>query len=341
MSESQAIPSVFTAEIRGIGQILQATFAGNACQNVPTKIHYQILFNASLGISEATVNFEYENLTGTYYRMQFSVDFGWISDNQVLYRSGNPGYKDFEPVMAGQSIQVDEKQAVRLASDRFEWLTIPEATGQGLCTSTRPRAVLFRENLLAGCHFEMTTATGLNECIQLQKQINALLLGPDRNLIAAYANASVENPGDWVPLLIENQLQNTTTSPAAGTCANMIVGANFEFLFAYTGSIHNPQAKIIGAQKSYLPPTDVRFQCIGPYCQAGFETLTQKIPVVLTVSFVDVSSTAQPINARIPTFDARLPYDFFYPFTVGDSAASLSFWKYYLHFAIVILVFHQ
>lgn len=111
-------------------------------------------------------------------------------------------------------------------------------------------------------HFfnRITAKTDLDECRQLQNQINALLLGPDRNLIAAYANASIENSGDWVPLIISNQPQSAVASPTAGTCSNMILGASFEFLFAYTGSVHNPQAKIVGAQKTYLPPTDVQFQ---------------------------------------------------------------------------------
>ncbi len=58
------------------------------------------------------------------------------------------------------------------------------------------------------------------------------------------------------------------------------------------------------------------FQCIGPYCQPGTEgTLTQTLEIVSSVGFVDVSQRAVSVTAEKPQFTAKLPGDFFYPFS--------------------------
>ena len=58
------------------------------------------------------------------------------------------------------------------------------------------------------------------------------------------------------------------------------------------------------------------FQCSGPYCTAGSEdTLTQDFEIVSSVSFIDASNKANGEDAAKPQFTAKLPEDFFYPFT--------------------------
>jgi len=55
-------------------------------------------------------------------------------------------------------------------------------------------------------------------------------------------------------------------------------------------------------------------KCIGAYCQLSNKATEQSFEVVTTVQFIDVSSTPETLLKPTPTFEAKAPSDFFYPF---------------------------
>ena len=58
------------------------------------------------------------------------------------------------------------------------------------------------------------------------------------------------------------------------------------------------------------------FQCVGAFCQPGTEgSLLQTFEVVSSVGFIDATTQATAVDAEQPKFTAKLPDDFFYPFT--------------------------
>ena len=61
------------------------------------------------------------------------------------------------------------------------------------------------------------------------------------------------------------------------------------------------------------------FQCSGAYCQAGAGSLTQNFEVASSVGFIETSNYPEAVIAERPTFDAKLPNDFFYPFSFGGA----------------------
>lgn len=125
----------------------------------------------------------------------------------------------------------------------------------------------------------------------------------------------MEFDSDWVPILVENFPTNTdNVGGENGLCGSMTLGLDTEILHVSTGSFMDPQAKIIGVRHRYRPPQPISSGCSGPNCDSD-RTRTQRIPVTVTVSFIDVSDVAQPAVAAIPVIDAKLPNDFFYPFT--------------------------
>lgn len=72
----------------------------------------------------------------------------------------------------------------------------------------------------------------------------------------------------------------------------------------------------MNAASTSLTTHDSRsFQCIGPYCQPDTQNLTQTFEVTSSVAFVDASTPSVAVDAEYPQFSARLPEDFFYPFT--------------------------
>lgn len=126
----------------------------------------------------------------------------------------------------------------------------------------------------------MKSGANLNQCKQLRSAILNALTGPQRDRVAAYANASVHFARDWVPILTENAPQGEVatresdfikqsfelnfkfkaSSPRPGTCSNMILGMDIEFLYANTGVALKPQSKIIGVKFIYRAPQEISFR---------------------------------------------------------------------------------
>lgn len=55
-------------------------------------------------------------------------------------------------------------------------------------------------------------------------------------------------------------------------------------------------------------------QCRGINCQPGSSSLEQRVEVVSSVGFVDVSNRPEPLVKPVPTFEAKAASDFFFPF---------------------------
>lgn len=123
-----------------------------------------------------------------------------------------------------------------------------------------------------------------------------------------------------------------------GTCLNVLTGLNIQIVYANVGALDNPQAKVLGAHFQYHYVEQLKYQvgtqswwttpscrllfavafplqCIGPYCMPGNEGLPQSFEIISSVQFIDVSRPAHGASAAIPKVTARLPEDFFYPFS--------------------------
>ena len=75
------------------------------------------------------------------------------------------------------------------------------------------------------------------------------------------------------------------------------------------------------------------FQCTGALCQPGQPALSRTVEIRTSVTFIDVSDPPVGVEGQYPTVPARLPYDFFYPFTDAapkQHGASLPMWTVFL-----------
>lgn len=66
-------------------------------------------------------------------------------------KSGNPGYIQGSPVMAGLAITNDTREAVLLLKDNSKWLTVITSDAAGICRSDLRQPVLFGLNSHSGC----------------------------------------------------------------------------------------------------------------------------------------------------------------------------------------------
>uniref|UniRef100_A0AAY4EDX1 Tectonic-1 n=1 Tax=Denticeps clupeoides TaxID=299321 RepID=A0AAY4EDX1_9TELE len=106
--------------------------------------------------------------------------------------------------------------------------------------------------------------------------------------VASFGNSLPQNPMDWVP--IKNQTTPTVNDFNSGfpsQSCSIPLTLHLEVRWTKFGSLVNPQAQIISG---------------------SFVSVTS------SVAFIDVSAQADAGYKATPTIDAKLPFDFFFPF---------------------------
>ncbi|XP_067655088.1 tectonic-3-like [Haliotis asinina] len=314
---------------------------GLQCNNAVAGVSYRIIHNGTSGIVSVFAQLTLASIPAAnqYFTQRFSSSFRGLSEaDPPFVRSGNPGYVQGAPLMAGvlnETLDTEGNvvQEILLNSNRDEWLTLVRASANGNCITDNSRdrvSVRFKDDARSGCFIQISMENVTNNCEMIQQAIiNALegSMAPVYNpgtdaypatdrYVAIFGNSDVKKVGDWTPILVQNR---PTLSAATGSSCFLSLGMHIQVLYAYVGSLVNPQPKIIGISFLYDAPQSVFFRCEGPYCQPG-STLTQKIEISSSVSFIDVSQPAIPYEAERPVFLAKVPYDFFYPFLDSSSA---------------------
>ncbi|XP_032237913.2 tectonic-1 [Nematostella vectensis] len=289
--------------------------ASQTCSNVVMEVSYTIYYNTSTDITKVSVELVMGSQTTALPLLQkFSIKF--IKEgSEPFYRSGNPGYIVGKPLVAG-TLQLDtlmKKEAIVLSSDPLSWLTVPSSSADGACSASTKRVpVVFGMDTRTGCTISVTLSTSSAACQIIQDTALSALLGSVPTHVAMFGNSDVNKVGDWVKIL--NTKPSQTPDGGGGTCRNMITSVHIEVIYANFGFLANPQAKVVGVLFQYGEPREIRYQCTGPFCQYGNSAVNQSFEVVSSVSFIDVSKLPDARVKPTPTFEAKAPSDFFYPF---------------------------
>ncbi|CAM4660339.1 unnamed protein product [Lepidochelys olivacea] len=154
--------------------------------------------------------------------------------------------------------------------------------------------VLFGYNMISGCKLRITAST---ECQLLANIILNVLKGQNfPEYVASFGNSQAQDVLDWVPI---THIQ----SSEQGLCQ---IPVSFEIEVKWTkyGSLMNPQAKIVNVSATVI-------STILAQTHFGSE---RTIQIASSVTFIDVSTPAEPGYKAPPTIDAKLPFDFFFPF---------------------------
>lgn len=154
--------------------------------------------------------------------------------------------------------------------------------------------VLFGYNVQSGCQLRLT---GIIPCGLLAQKIQDLLRGqafPD--YVAAFGNSRAQDVQDWVPVHFV-----THSSNMKGSC-QLPVALGIEVRWTKYGALLNPQARIVNVTAQFI---SIPEPLPGP---------DRTIVISTTVTFVDVAAPAEAGFRAPPTINARLPFNFFFPF---------------------------
>ncbi|XP_078741930.1 tectonic-1-like, partial [Lampetra fluviatilis] len=178
-----------------------------------------------------------------------------------------------------------------------------------------PRTTEFGIHSRAGCRLSLratAAAGGVDRTVD--RSLACTLLAQDELLgrlrlygaggvrVAAYGNASNAVPDDWVPV----------HSDTVGVCPNDLCAVDVvvTVLWARVGSLVNSQAKVLGVRvkQSYNSATQ-------GHCPSDLW-----LDLTSTVTFVELTFPAVAVTRAVPTIDARLPTDLFFPFLQNSAA---------------------
>ncbi|KAL2100008.1 hypothetical protein ACEWY4_004402 [Coilia grayii] len=280
-------------------QLVNPTGAGFAvCNNVVLQVKYVVVFTDAGEITNVTAAFILGEVRDNMVPIHqtFQIEFVQESANKPSFKfSGNPGYIVGLPLIAGTKTA----DAIVLGADPKAALSVIGSSRDQDCLSgsIKRSPVLFGVDTVSGCTLRLEDTSN---CTVLTETLIGVLKGktfPDH--VASFGNTLPKYTLDWVP--IKNQ---TITATGSQEC-NIPLSLHLEVRWTKYGSLLNPQAQIVSVTEIIAANTS---------SLALLSSANGFVPVTTSVAFVDVSAPAEPGFRAPPTIDAKLPFDFFFPF---------------------------
>ncbi|XP_006894727.1 PREDICTED: tectonic-1 isoform X1 [Elephantulus edwardii] len=269
----------------------------DVCTNVVLEVKYSLTYTDAGEVTKAGLAL----LLGTVSRgglpIQQKFEILFIQqDTRPVHLSGSPGYVVGLPLLAG--FQPQKGSAIIQTANRYGRFTVLRSTAEQDCLASEGirTPVLFGYNLQSGCKLRLNSAV---PCQLTRQTVTRLLRGqgfPD--YVAPFGNSRAQDVLDWVPVHFLTQ-----SSPAKDGC-QVPVALAIEVKWTKYGSLVNPQAKIVNVTAKLISSSL-------PQARAGSQ---RTIVLSSAVTFVDVSAPAEAGFRARPTINARLPFNFFFPF---------------------------
>ncbi|XP_052423776.1 tectonic-1 [Carassius gibelio] len=271
--------------------------SGDICNNVVLQVKYTFKYSEAGEILNATASVLLGAIKSVMVPIQQEFQITFLQDilsTPGLQFSGNPGYVVGRPLVAGTRTADGIVQSANPKGS----LTILQNSGDQDCLSGSfgRTPVLFGIDMVSGC--TMKLSDGVN-CSLVSEVILWTLKGqsfPDH--VASFGNSLPQNLLDWV------QIQNQTIALGTQACS-IPLSYHLEVKWTKYGTLVNPQAQIVSVMETILTNTS---------SLALLTSANGLLSVRSSVSFVDVSAPASPGFKVPPTIDAKLPFDFFFPF---------------------------
>lgn len=131
----------------------------------------------------------------------------------------------------------------------------------------------------------------------------------------------------WIPVVVVGA-PAVPRPPSDGRCAAVTDRVHVHVLYAHVGTFDRPQAAVLGVLVNYTAsPVAVTTETTRDGKDDDDDdgkTTVAEVPVRATVVFVDVTGAPVRTFAEPPTYEFRLPEDFYYPFwsSDGDGASA-------------------
>ncbi|XP_027431113.1 tectonic-1 isoform X4 [Zalophus californianus] len=261
------------------------------------EVKYSLTYTEAGEIAQAGLALLLGTVSGPVVPLEQKFEIHFIQQNtKPVPLSGNPGYVVGLPLAAG--FQPQKGSGIIQTTNRFGQLTILRSTAEQDCLAVEGirTPVLFGYDMQSGCKLRLPKAITCQLAVQ---KVKSLLKGqgfPD--YVAPFGNSQAQDVLDWVPVHFITQASHMKDS------CQLPVALVIEVKWTKYGSLLNPQAKIVNVTASLLSSSF-------PETNSGNE---RTVLISTAVAFVDASAPAEAGFRAQPTIDARLPFDFFFPF---------------------------
>ncbi|XP_023576317.1 tectonic-1 isoform X2 [Octodon degus] len=265
--------------------------------NSVTQVKYSLTYTDAGEVAAAGLSLLLGAVSRATIPLQQKFEISFVQQNtRSVALSGNPGYVAGLPLVTG--LQPPKGSAILQTTNRFGQLTVLSSTAEQDCLAAEGlrTPVLFGYNMHTGCRLRLSPAI---PCQLLAQKVKDLLKGqgfPD--FVAPFGNSRAQDVLDWVPVHF------VTHSPPVKDSCQLPVALVLEVKWTKYGSLLNPQARIANVTANLISSAF-------PQTLAGSE---RSVVISTTVTFVDVSAPAEAGFRARPTINARLPFDFFFPF---------------------------
>nr|XP_002753049.1 tectonic-1 isoform X2 [Callithrix jacchus] len=267
------------------------------CMNVVLEVKYSLTYTDAGEVIKADLSLLVGTVSSVMVPLQQKFEIHFLQENtKPVPLSGNPGYVMGLPLAAG--FQPHKGSGIIQITNRYGQLTILHSTTEQDCLALEGvrTPVLFGYTMQSGCKLRLT---GALPCRLVAQKVESLLWGqgfPD--YVASFGNSQTQDVLDWVPIHFITQSFNRKDS-----C--QLPGALvIEVKWTKYGSLLNPQAKIVNVTANLISSSF-------PEASSGNE---RTILISTAVTFVDVSAPAEAGFRAPPAINARLPFNFFFPF---------------------------
>ncbi|XP_064824215.1 tectonic-1-like isoform X1 [Oncorhynchus masou masou] len=267
------------------------------CINVVLQVGYMVTYSEAGDIVNVNASLVLGAIDRNMVPMEqeFQIEFVQQNvDQVVLHSSGNPGYVGGLPLLAGSKTA---DGIVHSADSRGAFTLLHGSKLSNCLRGPHHRSpVLFGVDMVSGCTLRLDETAN---CSVVSEVVLGVLRGQSfPQYVASFGNSPSQNPMDWVP--IRNQ-----TKPTEAQSCSIPLSLHLEVQWTQYGSLVNPQAQIVSVVEVIHTNTSNLALLSGG---------SRVMSVTSSVTFVPVSAAARPGFKALPTIDAKLPYDFFFPF---------------------------
>ncbi|XP_043982988.1 tectonic-1-like [Gambusia affinis] len=277
--------------------LLPVLTTSSGCANVVLKAVYVIKYNSSGELVNASVSlvlgFVNTSRTPNSLQQEFQVMYLQVDGGEpAVHYSGNPGYVVGMPLMSGDRATDGISRSINLR----DTLSLLQSTKDQDCLKGphQRSPVLFGQDYMSGCTLRLEDITN---CSLVSQSLLNVLRGPSPpQYVASFGNSRLENVLDWVPI---------SMNPMEAQSCNIPLSLHLEIEWTKYGSLVNPQAQIVSIREM------IETNQSSLVLLSGGSSI---VPVRSSVAFIPVSAAAVPGYRAAPSINAKLPFDFFFPF---------------------------
>lgn len=239
---------------------------------------------------------------------------------EVYYRSGNPGYIDFDNLLVGT---VSTSGGITSPKDGFIMpistsTCITAAAAANTFTTNADNTLKFNQNMTVNCYIQATdntVATFQTLCNSPNLNSYAIFNSLSQiTRIGQFGNANVNYQKDWVTVIEQDLNYGTTSYDSTKQSCTLITAVDVQILTSKVGFPDNQNAYVVSARKKGIAST---------IYYNSFLT-SQKIDLKVAFEFTQITESEASLSAYQSTSNFNWPADLFWPISVMSSATEIS-----------------